>query len=65
MIHDKIKIKCSKCSMIFSEPARRIRNGCQMQCPHCSKLITFDRASDDVNIRRALRAARELTSPVT
>jgi hypothetical protein len=60
MIDEKIKIKCSKCSMMFRERAQRIRNGFQMQCPNCFKLITFDSSSEDTNIRRALRCAREL-----
>jgi DNA-directed RNA polymerase subunit RPC12/RpoP len=60
MIDDKVKIKCSKCSKMFRERAQRIRNDYQMQCPHCSKLITFDSSSEDNNIRRALRSAREL-----
>lgn len=59
MIDDKVKIKCSKCSMMFRERAQRIRNGFQKQCPHCLKLITFDTSSDDNNIRRALKSARE------
>jgi hypothetical protein len=60
MIDDKVKIKCSKCSMIFRERAQRVRNGFQKQCPHCLKLITFDSSSEDNNIRRALKSAREL-----
>jgi DNA-directed RNA polymerase subunit RPC12/RpoP len=60
MIDEKIKIRCSKCSMIFRERAQRIRNGFQMQCPNCMKLITFDSGSEDNNIRRALKSAREL-----
>ena len=60
MIDDKVKIKCSKCSMIFRERAQRVRNGFQKQCPHCLKLITFDTSSEDNNIRRALKNAREL-----
>ena len=60
MIDDKVKIKCSKCSMMFRERAQRIRNGFQKQCPHCLKLITFDTSSEDNNIRRALKSAREL-----
>jgi hypothetical protein len=63
MIDDKVKIKCSKCSMMFRERAQRVRNGFQKQCPHCLKLITFDSSSDDNNIRRALKAARELRQP--
>jgi hypothetical protein len=32
-------------------PARRLRTGYQVQCPHCMKLITFDSSSEDPNIR--------------
>jgi len=60
MIDHKIKMKCSKCSKMFRERASRIRNGYQMQCPHCSKLLTFDISSEDNNIRRALKSATEL-----
>jgi hypothetical protein len=60
MIDDKVKIKCSKCSMMFRERAQRVRNGFQKQCPQCLKLITFDSSSEDNNIRRALKSAREL-----
>src|SRR5216683_3071234 len=58
MIDDKVKIKCSKCSLTFRERAHRIRNDFQAQCPHCIKLITFDGSSEGINIRRALRQAR-------
>jgi hypothetical protein len=60
MIDDKVKIKCSKCSMMFRERARMVRNGFQKQCPHCLKLITFDSSAEDNNIRRALKSAREV-----
>jgi DNA-directed RNA polymerase subunit RPC12/RpoP len=60
MMNDKIKIKCSKCSTVFRERAERIRNGSQKQCPNCLKLLTFDNSSEDPNIRRALKLAREL-----
>jgi hypothetical protein len=60
MIDDKVKIKCSKCSMMFRERAQRVRPGFQKQCPHCFKLITFDSGSEDNNIRRALKNAREM-----
>lgn len=59
MIDDKIRVKCSKCSTVFRERAERIRNGFQKQCPNCLKLITFDSSSEDTNIRRALKLARE------
>jgi hypothetical protein len=57
---DRIKILCSKCRKPFSERAGRLRSGYQMQCPHCMKLITFDSSSEDPNIRRPLKAARDL-----
>ncbi|MFL6825458.1 MAG: hypothetical protein ACJ8E2_03250 [Bradyrhizobium sp.] len=60
MIDEKIKIKCTKCSMMFRERGQRIRPGYQMQCPHCLKLLTFDSSSGDNNIRRALKSANEL-----
>lgn len=56
----RIKVICSKCSKPFTELAARIRNGYQMQCPHCMKLITFDTSSEDPNVRRPLKAARDL-----
>ena len=56
---DRIKILCSKCKKLFSERAQRLREGYQMQCPHCMKLLTFDSSSEDPNIRRPLKAARD------
>jgi DNA-directed RNA polymerase subunit RPC12/RpoP len=59
MTDDRIKILCSKCNKPFGERARRLRTGYQVQCPHCMKLITFDSSSEDPNIRRPLKAARD------
>ena len=56
---DRIKILCSKCRRPFSERAPRLRNGYQVQCPNCMKLITFDTSSEDPNIRRPLKEARD------
>jgi len=64
MIEAKIKIKCSKCAMVFRERVERIRNGFQMQCPHCLKLLTFDGSSDDYNIRRALQSAKDVRTAI-
>jgi len=60
MIEEQIKIKCSKCSMMFRERGQRIREGYQMQCPHCFKLMPFDSSSGDNNIRRALKSGKEV-----
>ena len=56
---DRVKIVCSKCRKPFSERAQRLRNGYQVQCPNCMKLITFDSSSEDPDIRRPLKAARD------
>ena len=57
---EKIKIRCSKCTAVFRERGGRVRNGYQMNCPHCNKLITFDSDSEDPNIRKALQRARQV-----
>ena len=60
MIEEKVRIKCTKCSQVFRERAQKIRNGFQVNCQHCNKLITFDTSSEDRNIRRALASAKEV-----
>jgi hypothetical protein len=37
-----------------------LKNGYQMQCPNCMRLITFDSSSEDPNVRRPLKAARDI-----
>ena len=64
MTDEKVKIKCSKCSMMFRERAQKVRNGLQTNCPHCNKLITFDTVSEDANIRRALTNAKEVRTAI-
>jgi|tagenome__1003787_1003787.scaffolds.fasta_scaffold20943806_3 hypothetical protein len=57
---DRVKIKCSKCGATFGERASRLRDGFQKQCPGCMRLITFDSASGDENVHKAMRAANRL-----
>jgi DNA-directed RNA polymerase subunit RPC12/RpoP len=57
---DRVKCLCSNCSKPFSERAARLRPGHQMQCPNCMRLIIFDAGSEDPNIRRPLKAARDI-----
>jgi hypothetical protein len=56
---DHIKIICSHCRKTFNERAQRLKQGYQTQCLHCMRLITFDSSSEDPNIRRPLKAARD------
>jgi DNA-directed RNA polymerase subunit RPC12/RpoP len=60
VIDDKIRVKCTKCSQVFRERAQKLRNGFQVNCQHCNRLITFDVNSEDRNIRKALMSAREV-----
>jgi hypothetical protein len=60
MIDEKVKIKCTKCLQVFRARAQRLRNGFQTNCQYCNRLITFDISSEDRNIRRALKSAREV-----
>ena len=57
---DRVKCVCSNCRKPFSERASRLKSGYQMQCPNCMRLITFDSGSEDPDIRRPLKAARDI-----
>ena len=57
---DRVKCVCSNCRKPFSERASRLKGGYQTQCPNCMRLITFDSGSEDPNIRRPLKAARDI-----
>ena len=60
MIDDKVKIRCPGCTRMFRERASRVRDGLQINCQNCSKLLTLNRDSEDPFIRRALKNAREV-----
>jgi hypothetical protein len=60
VIDDKVRIRCPKCTKIFRDRASRVRDGYQVNCEHCSRLLTLNRDSEDPFIRRALKSAREI-----
>ena len=60
MIDDKVRIRCPGCARMFRERASRVRDGFQINCQNCSKLLTLNRDSEDPFIRRALKNAREI-----
>ena len=64
MIEEKVRIKCTKCTLVFRERATRVRDGLQVNCMHCNRLITFDINSEDRNIRRALSSARVVRAEI-
>jgi hypothetical protein len=45
---------------MFREKASRIRDGLQVNCLNCNRLITLSKETEDPFIRRALRTAREV-----
>ena len=57
---DKVKIRCPACKQVFREKANKIRDGVQLNCPNCCKLLTLNRDADDPYFRRALKAAKEI-----
>ena len=57
---DKVKIRCPGCKQVFREKASRVRDGVQLNCPSCCKLLTLNRDTEDPYIRRAMKAAKEI-----
>ncbi|HXI07892.1 MAG: hypothetical protein ACRC1G_17585 [Bradyrhizobium sp.] len=45
---------------MFRERAQRVRDGFQVNCEHCCKLLTLSRDSEDPFIRRALKSAKDI-----
>jgi hypothetical protein len=44
---------------MFREKASRIRDGFQVNCPNCNRLITLSKETGDPFIRRTLKTARD------
>jgi len=56
----KVKIRCPACKQVFRERANKVRDGVQLNCPNCCKLLTLHRDTDDPYLRRALKLAKEI-----
>lgn len=57
---DKVKIRCPACKQVFQEKAGRVRDGFQVNCPNCNRLLTLSKETEDPFIRCALKTAKEL-----
>ena len=57
---DKVKIRCPACARMFREKASRLRNGFQINCSNCKKLITLSKKTEISFIRRALETDKEI-----
>jgi len=56
---DRVKLRC-KCNRMFREKASRVRDGFQVNCPDCYRLLTLSKETQDPVMRRALKEAREI-----
>jgi predicted nucleic acid-binding Zn-ribbon protein len=59
-MEDSVQINCTRCKNVFRERARRLQNGYSRQCPCCEVLMFFDEDSQNPNIKRAMRTARNI-----
>jgi len=59
-VDDKVRIRCPACTRVFREKANKVRDGVQLNCTNCSKLLTLSKETEDPFIRRALKTARDL-----
>jgi hypothetical protein len=59
-VDDKVRIRCPACTRVFRERAGRVRDGVQLNCPDCCKLVTFSKETSDPYLRRALKTAKEI-----
>ena len=57
VIDDRVKLRCS-CTRLFREKASRVRDGAQLNCPDCGKLLTLTKETLDPFMRRALKGGQ-------
>jgi hypothetical protein len=60
IVDDKVKVRCPGCTRMFREKFSRVRDGFQVNCPNCNKLITLSKETEDPFLRRALKTARDM-----
>lgn len=47
---------------MFKDRASRVRDGYQVNCANCNRLLTLTRETEDPHLRRALKTAKEIRS---
>lgn len=55
----KVNIRCPACKQVFREKPHKVRDGVQLNCPNCCKLLALNRDTEDPYLRRALKLAKE------
>jgi len=59
-LEGKANIRCPACTRVFREKINRVRDGLQVNCHNCNRLITLSKETEDPFLRRALKTAREM-----
>ena len=62
---DRVKIRCPACTRVFRENAERVRDGLQVNCQNCNRLLTLSKESEDPFFRRALKTCSQAFSSLT
>jgi DNA-directed RNA polymerase subunit RPC12/RpoP len=55
----RIHVVCPSCGSGFKEHHSKIKSGQTLPCQRCGERIVFDSTSDNPNVRKALRDARQ------
>jgi len=59
-MEDRVQVRCTRCKSVFREAASRLQDGYSRQCPSCETVLFLNESSADLNIKRALRDARDI-----
>ncbi len=57
---EKVSITCPECQKTFKETANKVRAGLKLPCPACKAEIHFEAKAENLNIRKALSAAKRV-----
>ena len=57
---DSVQLRCHRCKSTFRDKARRIQSGYSRQCISCETMLFFDEDSNDKNVKRTLREAKQV-----
>jgi predicted nucleic acid-binding Zn-ribbon protein len=57
---DTVQVTCTRCKTVFRERAKRMQSGYSRQCPCCEVVLFFEEDTQDVNMKKAMRSARQV-----
>jgi uncharacterized Zn finger protein (UPF0148 family) len=59
-MNNEFQITCYRCKGKFRERAGRVMRGYTRQCPSCEAVMIFDDQSQQLEIKAAIKRAREI-----